>query len=449
MKHIRCIVVAVAILLVAVGTAICANAAFMHYYKLMRHTDEIQIDRDASELDSDGYDLGFDINSTASSLSEEEQRRLQKELEENATHDIDMAEYDSKLKDRDVMNILLVGVDSRDNNFDGRSDCIIVATVDKTNKQILLTSVLRDIYLSIPGKGNNRINASYAMGGTKLLKETLLKNFGMKIDRCIVFNFGSVEAGVDAVGGIDVDMSMDEILYMNAYAHEQNEVAGRDVMQDLLVTYTAGMHHLNGNQALAYDRNRYIGTDFKRTERQRLVIQKCYEKLKQFNVLQFNDLAEAVLPKIYTDLTEADCASLIKIGLDAKQYRISTLALPIANTYSNIRVRRMDVLKIDFDKNIKAWQKAVVNGTLGMNTSEVFGEAEKETKAKETKAVKTVQNAEETVSSTEETTQSTEETVSSISETASNAETHSNEVTETSDKATETVSETQETVTES
>ena len=135
-----------------------------------------------------------------------------------------------------------------------------------------MTSFLRDIYLSIPGYESNRLNAAYAYGGTKLLTETIKANFGITVDRCLVVNFYVVMDLVDAVGGIDLDVTADEISVMNGYIRHHNQLLGNPENTDILSSDDAGTIHADGNQALAYARVRYVGTAFARTGRQRTVI---------------------------------------------------------------------------------------------------------------------------------------------------------------------------------
>ena len=115
--------------------------------------------------------------------------------------------YDAPLFDQtDIYNVMLVGVDTRENEFAGRSDAMILISFSKETGRIVMTSFLRDIYVDIPDNGHNRLNAAHVFGGTDLLKETILKNFGIKIDNTIVVNFYLVKDFVDAVGGIDAEL---------------------------------------------------------------------------------------------------------------------------------------------------------------------------------------------------------------------------------------------------
>lgn len=222
-----------------------------------------------------------------------------------------------------------------------------------------MTSFLRDIYLSIPGHGNNRLNASYAFGGTELLTDTIMANFGISVDRCIVVNFYLVMDMVDAVDGIDLDVTADEIRVMNKYIRNHNQLLGNPEGTDILLEEDAGKIHVNGSQALAYARVRYVGTDFARTGRQRTVISKCLEKIKKLNVGKIIGLVGEFLPRIRTDLTEGDCATLLLMMLDLDSYEFQSLIVPVDGTWKNANINGMSVLTVDFSANARAWHDAV------------------------------------------------------------------------------------------
>ncbi len=165
----------------------------------------------------------------------------------------------------DVFTILLVGVDSYQDTYTGRSDVQMLMSINQKSKKIVLCSILRDSYVSIPGHGNNRINAAYGKGGTNLLTQTIKNNFGIPVNRVAVINFKVVVDFVDAIGGVDVDLSPEEVEIIN------NGASG--------YLNGAGVNHLNGDQALTYARIRKIDNDFSRTKRQRVVMEDALEKI--------------------------------------------------------------------------------------------------------------------------------------------------------------------------
>ena len=124
---------------------------------------------------------------------------------------------DEKVQENGVINILLIGNDSREDGEDGRSDAMILVSVSSKTGKILFTSLLRDIYVSIPGHDDNRLNAAYSIGGPELLMQTVEENFDIPVNRYVLVNFDAFAGVVDAVGGVDLDLTNDEVKWVNAY----------------------------------------------------------------------------------------------------------------------------------------------------------------------------------------------------------------------------------------
>ena len=198
----------------------------------------------------------------------------------------------SPMKEEGVTNILLIGNDSRENGEDGRSDAMILLSISNKTKKIYMTSLLRDMYVEIPGHKDNRLNAAYSYGGAELLMETIEQNFDIHISRYVLVNFEAFANLVDAVGGVDLELTGKEVEYVNGYLVEYNILLGRPEGTDYFDDLSGGMVHLNGPQALAYCRNRYIGTDFGRTERQRKVLTEVIHKLPKGCLLYTSDAAD-------------------------------------------------------------------------------------------------------------------------------------------------------------
>ncbi|MBQ8925170.1 MAG: LCP family protein [Clostridia bacterium] len=259
------------------------------------------------------------------------------------------------------MNILLVGLDSRKDNYTGRSDSMILCTINKKSKKFVMTSFLRDSYVTIPGHGKDKLNSAYALGGSNLLANTIYENYGIVVDRTAVFNFLFVIDVIDYLGGVTVDVTADELPYLNMYIHDQNEelynLANPNKGQ---INSGPGTYNLDGNQALGYARIRYVGTDVARSERQRLVLSQCIDKCKNLSTGQLNEMMTMFLPRIKTDLSSGDCLSLITTLLRAGSYETGSMAIPTDGTWKDAKVGDQDVIKItDFDANTEAWEKLV------------------------------------------------------------------------------------------
>ncbi len=265
------------------------------------------------------------------------------------------------LKSDGVINILLIGNDSRDNSDDGRSDAMILLSVSREAKTITMTSLLRDMYVEIPGHDNNRLNAAYSFGGAELLMETVEKNLDIEVNRYVLVNFEAFANLVDAVGGIDLELTKEEIEYVNGYLVEYNILTDRPQGTDNMDASAGGLVHLNGPQALAYSRNRYLGTDFGRTERQRKVLTEVIHKIPKAMLTNPSELLNGLLPNLTTNLTQWECYTTALGAPSYLGYDIRQASIPIAGTYQNATIRGMAVLEVDFAAN-RQYLKELLQG---------------------------------------------------------------------------------------
>lgn len=227
----------------------------------------------------------------------------------------------SEIIDKNVINIALFGVDTRKlDDFSGRSDSIMILSVDKRNNNIKLVSIMRDSLVPIEkesGTTYNKINSAYASGGPTLAVKTLNTLFGLDIQDYATVNFYGMGDIIDAVGGIEVEISQSEIdanLGINAMISEQClylDLNPRDYF-----VKKAGVQHLNGVQAVAFARIRHARTasgshsDYGRTERQRLVMKLLMEKALKTSPMKYPDLINKLTPYIKTSLTNSEILSL-------------------------------------------------------------------------------------------------------------------------------------------
>ena len=230
----------------------------------------------------------------------------------------DLTDYDNVNK---IINIALFGIDATDNNT-GRSDSIMIATIDEIHKKLKLTSIMRDSYVYIDGYGQDKINHAYAYGGPELAIKTINENFGLNIENFVSVNFSSLPNIINILGGVDIEITDEELQYINSYI---NDINRKDGTSSPHIT-SAGVQHLDGTQALAYSRIRYTsGGDYKRTERQRTVLEALFNKLTSTSIASYNSLLNEVLPYVQTNLNAADILSLgtkaLGIGNNLEQDR--------------------------------------------------------------------------------------------------------------------------------
>lgn len=274
------------------------------------------------------------------------------------SHLYDKVEYaptdilaDQPMKEEGVTNILLIGNDSRVNGEDGRSDAMILVSISNQTKTIYMTSLLRDIYVDIPGHESNRLNAAYAFGGPELLLETIKQNLDIEVNRYVQVNFQAFANLIDAVGGVELELTNDEVQLVNAYLNEYNMLENRPIDTDYLPADASGLLHLNGPQALAYSRNRYIGSDFGRTERQRKILEAVFHQLPSSVLTNSGEMIDGILPNLTTNISKSECYALSLEAPKLLTYELMQASIPIEGSYQNVTIRKMSVLQVDFEKN--------------------------------------------------------------------------------------------------
>lgn len=221
-------------------------------------------------------------------------------------------------------NIALFGLDTRDEDLSrANSDAIIIASINNDTKEVKLVSIYRDTYLYIGGDLYRKANAAYANGGAERAVSTLNENFDLKIQDYISVDFNALAEIVDLLGGIELTVDEAESVHLNNYCVETSEVTGKSYEK----LPGAGTYNMNGVQATSYSRIRYTaGNDFKRTERQREVIEKIVEKVKKADVGTLNKIMDGVFPMIRTSMSQSE---MISMGMGMLSYNISeTIGFP-------------------------------------------------------------------------------------------------------------------------
>lgn len=270
---------------------------------------------------------------------------------------------DSKL--HNYRNIALFGVDSRSGELDKntRTDTIMIASINLDTKEVRLVSVMRDTWLNMSTDTYNKANAAYAKGGPKQAISMLNMNLDMDITDFVTIGFDGLIDVIDAVGGVEIDVKEAEIVHLNSY---QISMVGRetgtlnaagepeytaDAGVDYIPVERAGVQTLNGLQATAYARIRYVGDDFERTSRQRTVLTQVAKKAMTLNPATLNKIAEAVFPKIATSLDMSEILSLLS-GIAS--YSVGETAnFPFDGYVQTGRVNKASVvIPVDLSKNV-------------------------------------------------------------------------------------------------
>lgn len=266
---IKWVVLAVVVLLIAAGAGYAAN-----FIDLFNRSHSGDLDKD---------DLGISSNSEA--------------LQDDGS--------------TDIVNIALFGVDTRTQGEKTRSDSIMILSVDKKHNKIKLTSLMRDTYVAIEGHSNTKLTHAYYYGGPQLAVKTINQNFGTNITEYATVNFQGMAEIIDAVGGVEIDISEAERQNAN---HSIEEQAAYGMEPDYIEK--AGLQTLSGTQAVAYARIRHVGNaDFERTDRQRKVMEQLFNKALDMNPMQYPEFARKLLPYVETSLDIGEIMGLSTIML--------------------------------------------------------------------------------------------------------------------------------------
>lgn len=254
-------------------------------------------------------------------------------------------------------NIALFGIDSRDESLgDGnRSDTIMVASINNKTKEIKMVSVYRDTYLLIPKEDStyDKANLGYFYGGPELAINELNRNLDLDITDYVSVNFSALIDTIDALGGIDIEITEKECFYINGYMTETAVITGKEKVE----LYESGLVHLNGMQATAFCRIRYVPTvngtndDYGRTERQRVVISKIAEKAKEADLATLNKVVDEVLPNISTSLTAGEILGLLS-GI-AKYELVDSAGFPFEKVGMGMGSKGDCVVPVDLEYNVE------------------------------------------------------------------------------------------------
>ena len=224
-------------------------------------------------------------------------------------------------------NIALFGVDARDKSLGkgNRSDTIIIASINEDTGDVKLCSVYRDTYLNLGNDSYNKCNAAYAKGGPEQAINMLNMNLDLNITDYVTVGFTGLREVIDAIGGVTIDVQENEIVHLNNYQismvgkTDDGENYYATEGKDYIAVTSPGPQVLNGLQATAYCRIRYVGDDFVRAERQRRVIAECLEVAKKSDPTKLIKAFDGVTDSISTSFDADEIASLIK---DVGKYNI-------------------------------------------------------------------------------------------------------------------------------
>lgn len=240
---------------------------------------------------------------------------------------------DELLEDSKVLNVMLFGEDNAKGEKFGRSDSMIMLSIDNRHKKLKMTSFQRDSYVYVDGYGYDKLTNAYAYGGPKLTIQTIESNFGVKVDRYAVVDYASFIDIIDVLGGIDLELTQDEIDYINYQLYKNKQSDTRTTITD-----APGKVHLTGQQALWYARNRGLdsseegigiaGDDWDRTSRQRKLLETMFNDMKDADLTQIISIVGKVGPLVTTNLKKDEITALVSHSMTYLTYSVEQYTVP-------------------------------------------------------------------------------------------------------------------------
>lgn len=259
-------------------------------------------------------------------------------------------------------NIALFGLDSRNNELDGgvQSDCIMIASINNKTSDVKLVSVYRDTLLQQQNGRYDKANSAYNTGGPEEAISLLNRNFDLDIKNYVSVNFNALVKVIDALGGIDIKMTKEEAHWCNLYGAETARVIGEHWSD---IEEKAGTQHLDGIHGVAYARIRYTsGNDFKRAQRQRIVLEKVAKKAQKANFITLNKIVNEVFPMISTSFSSKQ---ILGFAANALNYNlVSTNGFPYQVTTSETVKNHSGVsfvIPIGLEQNVKQLHQELFN----------------------------------------------------------------------------------------
>lgn len=327
-------IIGIVLLCICILILLLMLAAFIYFNSLLGKIDRTEITGDLNLSEDQIYETPtVDVPDSIDEIEQVKQEFLEAQK-------IDIVQSDG------VENILLIGADRRSMQENGRSDSVILVSLNHETGKIHLTSFMRAMYVCIPRSDGNvwgMLNAAYSWGGPNLLIDTIELNFRVRIDRYVIVDFTAFKTAIDMVGGVEVNLS---------------EAEARQITIESKIPTSSGLQLLEGQRALDYSRLRIVDNDFKRTSRQRTVITSLLEKVPNIDVSTLISMANEILPLVNTNLSNTEIMQYIMECIPMVS-NISQRMLPVENEDGEsfngiIYVNGREMYRVNFAHNIKA-----------------------------------------------------------------------------------------------
>lgn len=283
----------------------------------------------------------------------------------------------NKYLNHGVINLALFGVDGRPDVEGNRSDTIMIISINFKTGKTVLTSIQRDTIARIPANSTikkdsyTKINAAYSYGGPELAVKTINENYDLNITDYVTISFQCMIDAVNTVGGVTINIKDDSILkYTNKYINDYNRLNNT---QAKTLTHT-GKNHLNGIQALAYSRNRYSDNDFGRTERQREVFNKVFNKLTKLSSLKLANLVTKIYPNIRTSMSTTELSTMLRGYMQLDSKKLTNQHVPFDNYYAFVTYEDSSIAPKTLVDNVIQLHQAIYGTEKSYTPSDTVNE---------------------------------------------------------------------------
>ncbi len=354
-------------LCVILGIVVAGSVGIYYFGHSMISKMNYQADEDVKQFETlpeEALEVSTEADVSGNVLNESELESLHTQMNQAQTD-----QGADVIMDKSVYNIVLAGVDRVDKSWNGNADSVMLVSLNNDKKRASVISLMRDTYVEIPGHDYNKLNAAYAYGGGPLLCDTVEENYRIPVERYAAVDFENLVDIVDALGGVELEWTANEIEVANGYIKDMCERVLDIPYEDHAIMDGPGLILSDGIQAVAYARNRFVGnSDYTRTQRQRYVIQQMVAKIKTLSSTQLLSFVQKVLPLVTHNLPEDEIWSLVWDAPAILKYDIVMDRVPYDGHYDEIDVDGQGMLVPHWDYTIMQMHQTIYgDGSISEN----------------------------------------------------------------------------------
>ncbi len=354
-------------LCVILGIVVAGSAGIYYFGHNMISRMNYQADEDVQQfetLPAQAIEVNTEAEPSGTVLNESELEVLHSQM--NQAQKI---EGNDVIMDQSVYNVMIAGVDRDDKSWNGNADSMMLVSLNNDKGRVSIISLMRDTYVEIPGHDYNKLNSAYAYGGGPLLCDTVEENYRVPVERYAAVDFENLVDIVDALGGVELEWTANEIEVANGYIKDMCERVFKIPYEEHVILDGPGMRLSDGVQAVAYARNRFVGnSDYTRTQRQRYVIQQMVAKIKTLSSTQLLGFVQKVLPLVTHNLPENEIWSLVWDAPSILKYNLVMDRVPYDGQYTEIDVGGQGMLVPDWQTTITQMHRTIYgDGTVSKN----------------------------------------------------------------------------------